>query len=275
MTKRSITSLVIKLAAICAIAISLPNLISYFTKIYYGGGDSQLYTMMIGSTLLFALLMIFYLFLICSSDWFANKLIVDDESFHIADKISADGNNSLSGMTKRSITSLIIKLAAIYVLTISLPELIFYFGQIYGLLRDVLINHRWSNPLIYGSTLLFMLMSVFYIFIIRSSDWFATKLIVSDGLVIKTDNISKDEIYSIAFSFVGLLVLSTSIPSFVNSVSRIVSEYHYTFHPGALKEIYLRFFPSLMSQSTEILVGLYIFLFPKSLLTRRNRILTR
>ena len=166
-------------------------------------------------------------------------------------------------MTKREITSLLIKLMGIYCLTQFAPSLINVLGFVaamYGLQEGpqkiISVLEVIISPAIWiGLSIL----------IIRTSDRIAKRLYREDSDASQLVSLGFQDVQVLGYNFIGLILLVQSFPQIVNLVATIRVEQVY-YSPIWTKEtFYQHTLPRLLSFLTQFILGLVLFLKPKGL----------
>lgn len=124
-------------------------------------------------------------------------------------------------MTKREMTSLVLKLVGIYIV-------VRYIGY-FPMILSPLITMRMGEPsnltawfYALATMLSLLIYPVFCIFIIICSNRLARWLIREDDTVELPVSISKDDIMTIAFCCIGLVIMAGAIPQLANIVTNYI-----------------------------------------------------
>jgi hypothetical protein len=121
-------------------------------------------------------------------------------------------------MTKREITSLVLKLIGIYIIASYIgyiPLTIITQIRVVYLQEPISLTNMLFAYAIVLSTLLYLVCCIlFIIYSNRVSEW----IIREDNTVRLPDSISKDDIITIAFCCVGLLIMARAIPKLFSTI---------------------------------------------------------
>ena len=167
-------------------------------------------------------------------------------------------------MTKREIASMILKLAG-------LLAVIKYIGFV-PMMVDAIVT-LFASKGDFGNALtssMYMFGSLFYpvccVFLIIYSDKFAAKLFPEDKMVQISTSMAKDEIMSIAFTCIGLIVIASAIPEFINLATT------YTITDGAGRQWQRGNIPRLVAAIVKLAIGCWCFLGAKGIVDLRHKI---
>ena len=125
-------------------------------------------------------------------------------------------------MGKRELSSMVIKLAAVYRLAGNLAFLLMSLNSI-CFMRDCppepwLSQLRWT--LLTLSPIFALLIDVF---MLVGSDWIAAKIFRDERQLSPVFSLSFEELLSVAFCCIGLLVFVDSLPKLLHSISALIS----------------------------------------------------
>ncbi len=167
-------------------------------------------------------------------------------------------------MTKREIASMILKLAGL----LAVVKYISFVPMMVGAIITLFASKGDVGNAF--TSLMYMLGSLFYpvccVFLIIYSDKFAAKLFPEDKMVQISTSMSKDEIMSIAFTCIGLLVIAGAIPEFINLATT------YTITDGAGRQWQRGNIPRLVAAIVKLVIGCWCFLGAKGIVNLRYKI---
>jgi hypothetical protein len=163
-------------------------------------------------------------------------------------------------MTARQIASLFIKVAACYVLIRAIPDILTIVATA-GTTGDFNMSH----PLVRSIVLSVVGLPVLMLFIIKRSDRFAARITKDDLLPISLGSLTHQDIYALAFSLVGIVVI-------VDGITGLVYQLVYLRQLAALagsdppKVVFERqIYSGIASSLVALVIGVLLFLFPRGL----------
>ena len=168
-------------------------------------------------------------------------------------------------MTKREITSLVLKLIGIYIVVSFVGYLPI---SLIALTTTYLKDSTAMSCVFVLLTLLYLL---FCILIIIYSNRVAGWIIHEDNTVELPDSISKDDVMAIAFCCMGLLIMTNAIPKLLSMIPQYIvvlgniSEYLYA---GKFWQHITR----LVAPLIQFILGLFLFIRTKGLVKLWHRI---
>ena len=168
-------------------------------------------------------------------------------------------------MTKRSIASLAIKLMAVYVLILSAPSIL-SLGAVLGPLGAD--SSLW---VLFSAIVSLIIFLGAFIWLIRRADWFAQKIVPDDESTEAIDKLTLSEVQAIAFSCIGLLVLSQTLPALGQQISYI-GALKYAADPGVKVPIFASSLSKILSTVLQLAIGAYLFLSPRGLVELWSRL---
>ncbi len=161
-------------------------------------------------------------------------------------------------MTKREFTAIVLKLTGVYILVRYLgflpmvlsPLTVIRFGQ-----SDAVTTWFWGlaaiiPPLVY---------LVACILIVVKSERIATKLIPDDGEFSVGFSLSQEDVLTVAFCCIGLMILVGSIPDIVQSVSNLALAKKGPEHFGQSR-FWINAYARLVANVVQLIIGLALFL---------------
>lgn len=166
-------------------------------------------------------------------------------------------------MTKREITSILIKLMGIYCIVQFVPSLIVVLGYL-TMMRDS--PHLLTNLF----TLAFMFAGPgiwigFCVLVIRKSGSIAKRLYNQDSECNKLTALGFSDVQTLGYSFIGLIILVQSFPQIISLLITIKAQYIHLSQYTAQERFYLNTLPRLLCFLTQFILGLILFLYPKGL----------
>lgn len=165
-------------------------------------------------------------------------------------------------MTKRETTSLLVKLMGIYCLVQFAPSLVYVLGYIAQVYRVV----WWQGLLML--LFAFLVPSVWIglcILVIRKSDSIAKRLYREDSDASQLTSLGFQEVQTLGYNFIGLLLLVQSFPQIVSLLTSIKAQQVYVPQYWTKAGFYLNTLPRLLSFLTQFILGWILFLKPKGL----------
>ena len=163
-------------------------------------------------------------------------------------------------MTKREVASLALKLSGIYAFIVSVSSVhtMMYMIASIGTQYD----YPGTPPLLAagsGIPLLLLLFLGFYL--IAASERLSKRLFPQDAEEDKISPLSSEDVQTIAFSIVGVLLLTKAVPGLCRAILRIFDMYHRNLPSAFIKEHIVQ--DSVVM--VQLALGLYLFLGGKGL----------
>jgi hypothetical protein len=166
-------------------------------------------------------------------------------------------------MTKRETTSLLVKLMGVYCLVQFAPSLIHVLGFL-TTIRDS--QQIWMKLANVGMMIVFPAIWIaFCILIIRKSDSIARRLYREDSDASQLSGLGFQEVQTLGYNFIGVLLLVQSFPQIVSLLTTIKTQQVYYSSSWTTEGFYLNTLPRLLSFLTQFILGLILFLKPKGL----------
>jgi hypothetical protein len=103
-----------------------------------------------------------------------------------------------------------------------------------------------------------------FVWFIRHADWFSRRIVPDDESFENVRQVSLADVQAIAFSCIGLLVLSRCIPALVQQLSYIGAA-SYSAGPEVDLKMFAGSFSHFLSTVVQLAMGLYLFLTPRGL----------
>ena len=164
-------------------------------------------------------------------------------------------------MTKREVASLALKLSGIYAFIVSASSfrtMMFMIASIGD--RPAQGPNSTLLAAGYGIPLLLLLFLGFYL--ISASERLSRHIFPQDSATEKTSPFSSEAMQTIAFSVVGLLLLTKAIPGLCRVILQIFDIYHQNLLLGYVKG---KLVQDLVVRVLQLALGLYLFLGSKGL----------
>jgi hypothetical protein len=165
-------------------------------------------------------------------------------------------------MTARQIASLFIRLVAIYMLVRALPSILSVGSSVAGFKN---VGYSLAMPVIVASVAGLVLFLVLMALVISRSDWFATHLIKAQDVSLSLGSLSAVDIQSIAFSWIGLLLLADGVTGLVYQLSQL---HRLSMAAGDVSAKVMfadKIYSSITSNASSIVIGAVLFVFPGSI----------
>ncbi len=160
-------------------------------------------------------------------------------------------------MTKKEIVSLSLKLAGIYCLIMAIAYLNFTVMAVVSSLRgqgfwDMLISITPFVLLLLSITpfVLLLLFGVYLIFSSKLPSKMASSMIEEE----KTTCFTFQDIQVLAFSIIGVWLLSSAIPTFIQAIVRIT-----VLHSSSQRSVYVYIIPQIVAPVLKLALGIYLF----------------
>ncbi len=160
-------------------------------------------------------------------------------------------------MTKKEIVSLSLKLAGIYCLIMSLSYLSFAIMSVVSFLRgqgfwDMLTSITPFVLLLLSFTpvVLLLLFGVYLIFSSKLPSKMASSIIEEE----KTTSFTFQDIQVLAFSIIGVWLLSSAIPSFIQVIVRIT-----VLHSSSQQSVPVYYISQIVAVVLKLALGIYLF----------------
>ncbi len=167
-------------------------------------------------------------------------------------------------MTKKEIISLSLKLAGIYCLIMAITHLNFAIMYAASALRG---QSFWSMLISIGPFLLLLLsltppvllllFGVYLIFSDKLPSRMASSIIIQEE---EATSFTFQDIQMLAFSIIGVWLLSSTIPTFIQVIVRIT-----VLHSSSQQAVYVYFIPQIVVPVLKLALGIYLFLGGKGL----------
>ncbi len=160
-------------------------------------------------------------------------------------------------MTKKEIVSLSLKLAGIYCLIMSLSYLSFAIMSVVSFLRgqgfwDMLTSITPFVLLLLSFTpvVLLLLFGVYLIFSSKLPSKMASSMIEGE----KTTSFTFQDIQVLAFSIIGVWLLSSAIPIFIRNIVEII-----VMHLTSQQSVPVYFISQIVAAVLKLALGIYLF----------------
>jgi len=159
-------------------------------------------------------------------------------------------------MTKKEIVSLSFKLAGIYCLIMSISYLSFAFMSARSALRqgfwDMLtsITPFVSLLLSFTPVVLLLLFGAYLIFSSKLPSKMASSMIEEE----KRTSFTFQDIQVLAFSIIGVWLLSSAIPNFIQAIAQIIVMY-----PSSKRSVPVYFISQIVAAVLKLALGIYLF----------------
>ena len=164
-------------------------------------------------------------------------------------------------MTKREITSLVIKLMGVFILLKSIAYVpMAYSGMFYAMQSHDNAGLLRTAFLLMMSTGMAVIPLVFSVLVIVLSDKAATWLIKKDDNVETTGgSITKDDVMVIAFSCIGLFFIVAAMPMFVQALMNFTVLHRRAGSPFVGPSDLMNIFRNLIAPGVQVAIGLWLF----------------
>ncbi len=159
-------------------------------------------------------------------------------------------------MTKKEIVSLSLKLAGIYCLIMAISHLNFAIMYVVSSLRqgfwDMLISITPFVLLLLSFTpvVLLLLFGAYLIFSNKLASKMASSMIEEE----KTTSFTFQDIQVLAFSIIGVWLISSAIPTFIQAIVRITVMYS-----TSQRSVSVYFIPQIVATVLKLALGIYLF----------------
>jgi len=149
-------------------------------------------------------------------------------------------------MTKKEIVSLSLKLAGIYCLILSIS----YFG--FAIMNAV---SAWRQGFLYmlisiTPSVLLLLFGAYLIFSNKLPSIMASSMIQEE----KTTSFTFQDIQVLAFSIIGVWLLSSAIPNFIQAILQIT-----VLYSGSQQSVPVYFISQIVASVLKLALGIYLF----------------
>lgn len=172
-------------------------------------------------------------------------------------------------MTKREITSLVLKLMGIYIIASYIgyiPMAILTQLRIVYLQEPISLTNMIFASVIALSTLLYL---VCCILLIIYSNRVAGWIIYEDNAVELPESISKDDVMAIAFCCIGLLIMTHAIPKLLSMIHVVFLERTSEY---SVASMFWRSICRIIPPLIEFILGLLLFIRTKGLVKLWHKI---
>jgi hypothetical protein len=159
-------------------------------------------------------------------------------------------------MTKKEIVSLSLKLAGIYCLIMAITHLNFTIMSVVSSLREGFWSMLISiTPfiLLLLSITPFVLLLLFGAYLILSNK-LPSKMVSSMIEEEKTTSFTFQDIQVLAFSIIGVWLISSAIPTFIQAIVRITLLYS-----SSQQSVSVYFIPQILAAVLKLALGIYLF----------------
>ena len=165
-------------------------------------------------------------------------------------------------MTKRSFVSLFLKMVAIYFLVRSIPSLLSIGDSLYSLRN---FGYPESFYIVLSSILSLFVFAALMVVVIWKSDRLSIRFVTEDESLFPIGKLSSEEIQRLAFSWIGIVTLISGVSGLVYNLAFFV---RIKFMVGAeqVKIPYIQNSSQFISSLSEIIIGVFLFLYPNGLL---------
>ncbi len=162
-------------------------------------------------------------------------------------------------MSKREMLSLMIKLVGVYCLIQLVPGVLQAFGVAASSLSSLQAEPTGITIVLSMLMMAFTLLWIaLYIWVIRNSDNFATRLYPVDAPVGQMTSLGVKDIQKLGYHFIGLTLIVKTLPTVVMAVYRILAE------QGNSTQMFYHH-SQLISPVMQLAIGLFLFLSPRSI----------
>jgi len=165
-------------------------------------------------------------------------------------------------MTARQVASLFIRLVAIYLLIRTIPSILSIGSSLAGL-RNA--GYSQVMPMVLGSLAGLILFLVLMALIIRKSDWFAIHLVKAEDAALSIGSLSTHDLQSIAFSWIGLLLITDGVTGLVYELSQLHRLSAMVGEQSVMVRYSDKIYSGITSDAAGIVIGLVLFLIPGGL----------
>jgi len=159
-------------------------------------------------------------------------------------------------MTKRDFAAIVLKLTGVYILVRYLGYLPIVFGPIVMMWGDPTLMPEWQLWLAMLPPWVYL---AFCVLIVVKSEAIAAKLIKQDGEFHVGFRLSKEDVLTLAFCCIGLVILVGSLPVFVEAIARFAVTQNAALYASSSQH-WIGSSARLAAAVVQVLIGLGLFL---------------
>ena len=164
-------------------------------------------------------------------------------------------------MTARQIASLFLKLVACYVLIGAIPRFLATAQTVVELHRS---DFPVAIPIAIAVGSIIGVLVLMYLIISRS-DWFAARIVRDNDQPIPVLALTTREIQAVAFSWIGLLLMASSVSGLVYQLSTLRRMMYMEGVQSQIVEFGDRIYSAIAGDVSQLLLGAVLFLYPSGL----------